>query len=42
LNLEAWWPLSLEEDEKKLQQLKNPKKYITCKKERYCEIQKFM
>jgi hypothetical protein len=32
LNLEAWWPPNLEQDEKKLQQLKIPKIYITGEK----------
>jgi hypothetical protein len=32
LNLEAWWPPGIEQDEKKLQQLKNPKIYITGEK----------
>jgi hypothetical protein len=32
MNLEAWWPPSLEQDEKKLQQLKNPEIYITREK----------
>jgi hypothetical protein len=32
LNLDAWWPSSLKQNERKLQQLKNPEIYITRKK----------
>ncbi len=32
MNLEAWLPLGLEQDEKKLQKLKNSESYITRKK----------
>jgi hypothetical protein len=38
----VWWPSSLKQDEKKLQQLKNPKIYIIGKRERSCEVQQSM
>jgi len=40
MNLEAWWPPSLEQDEKKLQQLKNSINLHN--KRKSCEIQQFM